>query len=48
MLSYSLEDGHEILAEGHVMASKGAPEWGKFWKSSFTLREKHLQAPLVS
>jgi len=30
VLSYSLEDGHEILAEGHVQASKGAPEWGSF------------------
>lgn len=30
MLSYSLEDGHVILAEGHVQASQGAPEWGSF------------------
>jgi len=28
--SYSLEDGHNILAEGRVMAGQGAPEWGKF------------------
>lgn len=27
---YRLEDGHNVLAEGHVMASKGAPEWGDF------------------
>lgn len=30
VLSYSLEDGHRVLAEGHVMASQGAPEWGSF------------------
>ncbi|QHW32442.1 hypothetical protein GZH47_17575 [Paenibacillus rhizovicinus] len=28
--SYSLEDGHNVLAEGHAMADMGAPEWGKF------------------
>ncbi|MFB9328920.1 Gmad2 immunoglobulin-like domain-containing protein [Paenibacillus aurantiacus] len=28
--SYTLEDGHEVLAEGHVQASQGAPEWGDF------------------
>lgn len=28
--SYSFEDGHNVLAEGHVMADKGAPEWGNF------------------
>lgn len=28
--SYSLEDGHNVLAEGHVTAGKGAPEWGAF------------------
>lgn len=28
--SYSFEDGHNVLAEGHVMADQGAPEWGKF------------------
>ncbi|WP_187434218.1 Gmad2 immunoglobulin-like domain-containing protein [Paenibacillus methanolicus] len=28
--SYTFEDGHEVLAEGHVMASQGAPEWGDF------------------
>lgn len=27
---YKLEDGHNVLAQGHVMASKGAPEWGDF------------------
>lgn len=30
VLSYSIEDGHRVLAKGHVMASKGAPEWGSF------------------
>lgn len=29
-LSYTFEDGHNVLAEGHVMASEGAPGWGKF------------------
>ena len=28
--SYSFEDGHNVLAEGNVMADMGAPEWGKF------------------
>ncbi|MFC4099038.1 Gmad2 immunoglobulin-like domain-containing protein [Paenibacillus xanthanilyticus] len=28
--SYTFEDGHEVLAEGHVQASQGAPEWGDF------------------
>ncbi|MBD3920618.1 hypothetical protein H8B09_17775 [Paenibacillus sp. PR3] len=28
--SYSFEDGHNVLAEGHVTADQGAPEWGKF------------------
>ncbi|WP_127531272.1 Gmad2 immunoglobulin-like domain-containing protein [Paenibacillus kobensis] len=28
--SYSFEDGHNVLAEGHVTADMGAPEWGKF------------------
>ncbi len=29
-LSYSLEDGHNVLASGSVTADKGAPEWGRF------------------
>jgi len=28
--SWTLEDGHDILAEGHEMADAGAPEWGRF------------------
>ncbi|MBM7566627.1 Gmad2 immunoglobulin-like domain-containing protein [Paenibacillus sacheonensis] len=28
--SYSFEDGHNILDEGHTMADMGAPEWGEF------------------
>jgi hypothetical protein len=28
--SWQLEDGHNILAEGHEMADQGAPEWGSF------------------
>ncbi|MBO7748821.1 Gmad2 immunoglobulin-like domain-containing protein [Paenibacillus sp. MWE-103] len=27
---YSFEDGHNVLAEGHAMADKGAPAWGEF------------------
>ncbi|MFD1957261.1 Gmad2 immunoglobulin-like domain-containing protein [Paenibacillus thailandensis] len=27
---WTLEDGHNILAEGHAMADEGAPAWGKF------------------
>lgn len=27
---YNIEDGHNILAEGTVMADEGAPEWGDF------------------
>ncbi len=28
--SWTLEDGHNILAEGHEMADAGAPAWGHF------------------
>ncbi|PTQ55828.1 MAG: hypothetical protein BSOLF_1425 [Candidatus Carbobacillus altaicus] len=28
--NYSLEDGHNILAEGTIQASQGAPGWGTF------------------
>ncbi|WP_372814255.1 Gmad2 immunoglobulin-like domain-containing protein [Paenibacillus sp.] len=28
--SWTLEDGHTILAEGHEMAEEGAPAWGRF------------------
>lgn len=28
--SWVLEDGHNLLAEGHEMTDAGAPEWGKF------------------
>jgi len=28
--SWTLEDGHNILAEGHQMAEEGAPAWGRF------------------
>jgi Immunoglobulin-like domain of bacterial spore germination len=27
---YRLEDGHNVLAEGHTMADQGAPGWGNF------------------
>lgn len=30
VFQWTLEDGHNILAEGHVMADQGAPEWGSF------------------
>jgi len=28
--SYTLEDGHDVLASGGIMASGGAPAWGQF------------------
>ncbi|WP_199614594.1 Gmad2 immunoglobulin-like domain-containing protein [Paenibacillus alkalitolerans] len=28
--SWRLEDGHNILAEGHEMSDEGAPAWGRF------------------
>lgn len=28
--SWTLEDGHHIMAEGHEMAAEGAPAWGRF------------------
>jgi len=28
--SWRLEDGHNVLAEGHEMTDMGAPEWGNF------------------
>ncbi|WP_180232898.1 Gmad2 immunoglobulin-like domain-containing protein [Bacillus sp. AFS055030] len=27
---YRIEDGHNVLAEGHTIADMGAPEWGNF------------------
>ncbi|MWC29457.1 Gmad2 immunoglobulin-like domain-containing protein [Paenibacillus sp. MMS18-CY102] len=41
--SYSFEDGHNVLAEGHVMADMGAPEWGKF---SFNVTIKEASSPV--
>jgi hypothetical protein len=29
-ISWTIEDGHNVLQEGHEMTSAGAPEWGKF------------------
>ena len=40
VVDYVVEDGHNELTEGHVMASKGAPEWGDF---SFTLHVEKAQ-----
>ncbi|MEF3306142.1 Gmad2 immunoglobulin-like domain-containing protein [Paenibacillus sp. GYB003] len=28
--SWTLEDGHNVLAEGHAKAEEGAPAWGRF------------------
>ncbi|RZJ48609.1 MAG: hypothetical protein EOO44_20660, partial [Flavobacterium sp.] len=28
--SYTIEDGHNILAEGHATTDAGAPAWGRF------------------
>jgi hypothetical protein len=30
VVSYSFEDGHNVLAEGNVHAAAGAPEWADF------------------
>jgi len=40
--SWTLEDGHAILAEGHEMASAGAPAWGTF---RFEVNYEHAQQP---
>ncbi|HZG84336.1 Gmad2 immunoglobulin-like domain-containing protein [Paenibacillus sp.] len=40
--SWTLEDGHAILAEGHEMASAGAPAWGSF---RFKVNYEHAQQP---
>ncbi len=29
-ISWVIEDGHNVLKEGHETTSAGAPEWGKF------------------
>lgn len=39
---YRLEDGHNILAEGTVMANMGAPEWGNF---KFEITHKKATSP---
>ncbi|WP_050794426.1 Gmad2 immunoglobulin-like domain-containing protein [Paenibacillus curdlanolyticus] len=41
--SYSFEDGHNVLAEGHVMADQGAPAWGKF---AFDVTIKEASSPV--
>ncbi|WP_158606447.1 Gmad2 immunoglobulin-like domain-containing protein [Paenibacillus ginsengarvi] len=43
--SWSLEDGHNILAEGHEMAAGGAPAWGRF---SFTINVPPASQPNVT
>lgn len=40
--SWVLEDGHNILAEGHEMTNAGAPEWGKF---KFDVSFEHATQP---
>ncbi len=40
MVDYVVEDGHNELAKGSVMADKGAPEWGAF---KFTLEVKKAE-----
>ncbi|MFY0545346.1 Gmad2 immunoglobulin-like domain-containing protein [Brevibacillus sp. H7] len=40
MVDYVVEDGHNELAKGSVMAEKGAPEWGNF---QFTLQVKKAE-----
>jgi outer membrane lipopolysaccharide assembly protein LptE/RlpB len=42
--SWILEDGHSVLAEGHEMASAGAPEWGTF---SFEVNFERASQPNV-
>lgn len=43
--SWTLEDGHNILAEGHEMAAQGAPEWGDF---SFDISLEQSSLPNVT
>ena len=33
--SYTIEDGHNILAEGHSTTDAGAPAWGRFDFTTF-------------
>jgi len=40
--SWELEDGHNILAEGHEITDAGAPEWGKF---KFDISFEHASQP---
>lgn len=42
--SWTLEDGHSILAEGHAKTDKGAPEWGQF---KFDVTYKKASNPVV-
>jgi len=42
--SWTLDDGHTILAEGHEMADGGAPAWGRF---SFDVAFEHASQPNV-
>lgn len=40
--SWVLEDGHNLLAEGHEMTDVGAPEWGRF---KFDVSFEHASQP---
>lgn len=42
MFKYRLEDGHNVLAEGSVMADKGAPDWGNF---KIKISHNHASSP---
>lgn len=42
---WMLEDGHNILAEGTMMAEQGAPEWGKF---EFEVSYEKASSPMLS
>ncbi len=44
VLNYSVEDGHNILAEGFANASMGAPEWGDF---TFTVKIDTPTSPTI-
>lgn len=43
---WTLEDGHDILAEGSAMADHGAPEWGKF-QFDVTLDKEPTGQPML-
>jgi hypothetical protein len=42
---WKLEDGHSVLAEGHAMADRGAPDWGAF---EFEVRFEKATNPVLT